>query len=74
MRINNIEDIEKSNLYYCYSLKQYKFLLKNDIDPLRVAFNNRTNKFMGIFVKTKVLSKLLKKWSNAGKRGERLIE
>ena len=61
---NEVFNLKKSDLFYCYSGKLKRFLLKEKkIQYLHKGFNERTQKYFWVFTRNEELNNALTEWS-----------
>lgn len=53
----------KTGNYECFSYRQMKYLLENNVVPMSVTAHNKTKRTMWIYERNEALDKFLTKWT-----------
>ncbi len=75
MRIVNPEDLNQSDLFYCYSGKLKKYLIEQkNIQYIHKGFNFNDKTEFWIFIRSNKLKAALDEWGENKKNGVRAVE
>lgn len=73
MKIINSQDLDKENIFPCFSPPLMKFLVEiKGIHFIDIQFNEYTNKKCWIFCKSNLLSNALEEWGVRGKTDNKI--
>lgn len=73
MKIINSQDLDKENIFPCFSPPLTKFLVEiKGIHYIDIQFNEYTNKKAWIFIRSQKLNDALIEWSERGKSGNKI--
>lgn len=73
MKIINSQDLDKDNIFPCFSPPLKKFLVEvKSIHYVDIQFNEYTNKKSWIFMRSQILDDALLEWSERGKSGDKI--
>jgi len=73
MKIINSQDLDKDNIFPCFSPPLKKFLVEvKGIHYVDIQINEYTGKKAWIFVKSESLSRSLEEWSERGKTDNKI--
>lgn len=73
MKIINSQDIDKENIFSCFSPPLAKFLVEvKNIHFIDIQFNEITHKKCWVFCKSELLSKALDEWGERGRTDNKI--
>lgn len=73
MKIINTQEMDKDNIYYCFSPPLKNFLVNiKGIHFIDETFNEKSKKSCWIFILSDFLSEALQEWTERGKTGNKI--
>lgn len=73
MKIINSQELDKDNIFPCYSPPLMKYLVEiKDIHFIDTQFNELTGKKTWVFCKSDLLEEALLEWTERGKSGNKI--
>lgn len=63
MEIVNWKSLDKNDIYCCFSLPLYKFIVANGLEPIAKETHKKTNRTFSVFMKGEKLQALLTEWT-----------
>jgi hypothetical protein len=73
MKIINSQEIDKENIFLCFSPPLAKFLVEvKGIEFIDIQFSEKNNKKIWVFCRSNILNNALLEWTERGKTGNKI--
>lgn len=63
MEIVNWKELNREDIYCCFSFPLYKFIVANGLQPIAKETHKKTNRIFSVFMKGDRLQELLTEWT-----------